>query len=120
MTTTASEAQRSWNDGSSVIPKRSCRACGALFFTGVGLAEHTRLGCGNGHGSPVKRRRAWPTAAQAANWSAAGRRVVALNNSRRVRCTECGKLSTPSGIALHQRKFNHSGKVEEGQHHGDS
>ena len=79
----------------------------------MGLAEHTRLGCGNGHGSPVTVRRLWSRSAEGRTWLAErGRQVATLNNARRVRCTECGQVSTPSGIGLHQRYTAHVGREE--------
>lgn len=112
MTTVVSEAQRPRN-GNYSQPKKPCAKCGAKFFTNVGLDEHVRLGCSNATGSPVTvRRRWWITPAGQAILRERGRKVTALNNSRRVRCTECGRVSTPSGIGSHQRATNHVGKAE--------
>lgn len=113
--TSPNKAQRRWVEGNGATPDRRCPAgCGARFFTRVGVEEHTRQGCGNGHGSPVSCRRAFPSAKQKAAWSASGKRVTALNNERRVRCS-CGKVSTPAGVALHQRYSGHEGKAELGE-----
>lgn len=111
-----SAAQREWSNGlgSYGVPTRKCPVgCGAMFFTRVGVEEHTRLGCGNGHGSPVHCRKL-PSAAQRAARSAAGLAVVALNNARRVKCS-CGKVSTPAGIGVHQRFSGHAGRTELGE-----
>lgn len=109
-----SAAQRRWAEGTTGIPGRCCPVgCGARFFTTVGVEEHTRLGCGNGHGSPVSCRRALPSAKQRAAWVATGQQVTALNNSRRVRCDECEKVSTPSGIGSHQHFTGHVGRTEQ-------
>ena len=77
------------------FPDRACPVCGWRFFTTLALHEH-RQGCSQAR----------------ANLRKAGLAVTALNNSRRLRCDECGKVSTPSGIALHQRGLGHSGKTE--------
>lgn len=39
-----------------------------------------------------------------------GRAGIAKTNSQLWKCTECGRESTPSGIANHQIRTNHSGK----------
>jgi hypothetical protein len=121
VTVTLDEKRRAFVAGgrSVNLPTKLCRSCGALFFTSVGLDEHHRLGCGNGHGSPVTVRKLWRmTPARKAALEVRGLHVTALNNSRRIRCVECGKVSTPSGLALHQRGTGHTGRVEEGQAHG--
>lgn len=114
VTATLAEKRHEWvsTGRSRNYPDKLCVTCGASFFTNVGLSEHERIGCGNGHGSPVKRRRTRPTPAQVAAWSAAGRHVTALNNARRIRCGGCEKVSTPSGIAAHQRSTGHTGRIE--------
>ncbi|WP_299052163.1 hypothetical protein [uncultured Nocardioides sp.] len=94
-------------------PTLSCRRCGALFYTATGLAEHSRLGCGLGHGSPVRVRRMWVlTPAGRDVLRDTGRAVSARNNARRVRCAECGLTSTPSGVGTHQSFTGHTGRAE--------
>lgn len=88
------------------IPRRICPTCGARFFTGVGLDEHTRLGCVGGGGPVVIVRRGYSPETRA-TWAENGRAVAALNNSRREACPTCGKSSTPSGLALHRRASGH-------------
>lgn len=107
-------AQRRWVEGDSATPDRRCPAgCGARFFTRVGVEEHTRPGCGNGHGSPVKCRRVFPSPKQKAAWAVSGKRVTALNNARRVRCDEREMVSSPSGIGSHQHFTGHRGRTEQ-------
>ena len=33
-------------------------------------------------------------------------------HSRKIRCEECGKVSTPGGLGKHQKSTNHTGKVQ--------
>ena len=61
MTATLAETRQAFVSGGNAhnVPRRSCQSCGALFFTGLGLNEHARLGWGNGHGSPFTLRTLW-------------------------------------------------------------
>lgn len=106
----ATAKQRTWNGGGT-LPDKACRSCGALFYTRTGLAEHDRLGCRNGHGSAltVYRPRTY-TEEGRNNLQERGRQVAAELNARRVRCVPCGRVSTPAGVALHQRATGHTGK----------
>ena len=113
MTAQPTARQRQWGHGVLPPPDKACAACGAAFYTNVGLAEHRRLGCGNGHGSPVRvRRRRRYTDAGRSSLQERGRQVAARNNARRVRCGTCGHVSTPSGVGLHQRFTGHTGRTE--------
>lgn len=115
MTATLAEHRRTWVSTGSArnYPDKLCGTCGAVFFTAVGLNEHARLGCGNGHGSPVTVRRLWRLSAAGREALAErGRQVTALNNSRRVRCAECEKVSTPAAIGVHQKYTGHTGRTE--------
>lgn len=78
------------------FPDHACSICGWRFFTTGALYRHSR-GCSRAR--VVLRER--------------GLAVTALNNSRRVECSECGKVSTPGGLALHQHYSGHAGKVEQ-------
>lgn len=79
-------------------------------------------GCGPGRACPARVRqrprfprsadRAWPTPAEVAARTGAGRRVSAANNAQRLRCDECGKVPTSSGIALHQHRTGHADRLE--------
>ena len=93
------------------VPRRACPECGVRFFTAVGLEEHVRAG---DHGTTVVR--SWVTGgvspAGLIALQEAGRKVAALNNSRRRSCHGCGHVSTPSGIALHQQGSGHVGWTE--------
>ena len=75
---------------------KACRVCGWRFFTNAGLREHRDEGCRS------------PSPAQVASWSEAGRRVAALNNTHRRRCS-CGLESTASGLGIHQKATGHTG-----------
>lgn len=97
----------------NVTDKHCPAGCGARFFTNVGLSEHVRVGCGNGHGSPVTVRRSWRlTPAGRRALHERGLAVTALNNARRVRCDQCGRETTPPALANHQRATGHTGKTE--------
>lgn len=73
---------------------RACAHCGWRFFTTLGLAEHVR------------------DCAHRQNLRERGLAVVALVNSRRVECAECGHISTPGGLSLHQKYRGHEGRIE--------
>lgn len=107
----ATTKQRSWNGGGT-MPDKRCQACGAQFYTQVGIDEHTRLGCGNSNGSQVTvyRPRTY-TEAGRASLQERGRQVAALMNSQRVRCGGCELVSTPAGVGVHQRFTGHTGRV---------
>ena len=44
--------------------------------------------------------------------SAGGKASAKLLNSRRIKCLECGIISTPSGIGCQQKSTGHTGKEE--------
>ncbi|MCB0908226.1 MAG: hypothetical protein KDB63_14020 [Nocardioidaceae bacterium] len=77
---------------------RACAVCGWRFFTSAALYEHS-LGC-----RPPKR--------VAPAQREAGRRVAALNNSRRRRCNDCGYASTPAAVGNHLKHTGHTGWTE--------
>jgi len=105
--------QRPFRSRSGMQDKSCPLGCGAAFFTTVGVEEHTRVGCGNDHNAPLTVRRDWKRSKHGkAVLRARGLAVTALINSRRVQCGQCDKVSTPAGLALHQRSANHSGRIE--------
>lgn len=95
--------------GAVQVPTRVCPICSDTFFTQVGLDEHVRLG---NHGCLSRR---WVTGkispAGLVSLRERGRRVAALNNTRRRRCS-CGHESNAPGVGLHQKATGHTGWSE--------
>ncbi len=77
---------------------KACRTCGWRFFTWDGLTEH-EADCDSRPPSP----------AQVAAWKEAGQRIAATNNARRRGCADCGLVSSPAGIGIHQKATGHAG-----------
>ena len=90
------------NAGREATPQRKCDTCGEPFWTQVGLDEHVRRG---DHSTFTRR------------WTAGRAPVVRQGVDRRFgnatqrRCCDCGKVSTPAGIALHHKYGGHTGWV---------
>lgn len=97
--------------GRNSKPKNACPDCSDRFFTQVGLDEHVRLGVHDTQGFAVRRvaQAPAPAPAPAQSWA---RGMAARNNARRFRCGECPLVSTPSGVAIHQKSTGHVGSTE--------
>jgi len=71
--------------------RKACRGCGWRFFTVGGLRDH------EAHCLAQAGRRV------------AGRAKAAVNNTYSRRCDDCGRLSTPAGLGMHQKHTGHTG-----------
>lgn len=118
------------------IPTKTCPTCGDMFFTQVGLDEHTRLGQHyrfTGHLHPPRKaeepagrpRNAAPSPtptpvpsapergyrmseAALARMRHVGRTVAAI----RRRCNDCQRVLGCGGMGLHQKASGHTGWTE--------
>ena len=90
--------------GHRATPTKICDTCGESFWTQVGLDEHLR------RGDHTRLRRRWGATCSPATI----RKGVdpRFGNATQRRCCDCGKVSTPAGIALHHKYAGHSGWVE--------
>jgi len=69
---------------------KACPVCGWRFFTFDGLDEHSAE----------------------CRTQENGRRIAALNNTRRRRCDQCSLVSTVAGLGIHQKATGHTGWTE--------
>lgn len=106
MSTTQSEAKDRFIRGTVAPPTKPCPACGALFYTATGLAEHARLGCQDASGSsPMWVRRIAPRPVKPV-------KPRGLKANRRRRCNGCGLVTISGALGNHQKATGHTGYTE--------